>query len=130
MYNHQAFGTEFNFGSWSMVRSDAHPHSAKVNYVPTVFYHAISVMGLAQVCTCTIVWFIFVLGHGPLVVRKAWKQQYQADLKAKLQLEGPDLRVARCGLGLPTPRTCMSAPLPHSLGTGLSPLDVVYHAKV
>merc|ERR1711871_385152 len=82
----RAFGTQIDLGSWTMVHTQAHPHSTKVNYVPTVFYNAIPLMGLVQVMTCSVVWFIFVLGHGPLVVRKAWKEQYQADMKAKRQL--------------------------------------------
>ena len=84
----EAFGTSFDLGSWTMVDgglTSAHPHSKKVNYVPTVFYQIISLMGLIQVITCAIVWFVFVLGHGPLVVRKSWKQKYEAEVKARRQ---------------------------------------------
>lgn len=95
----QAFGTEVNLGSWSMVHSEVHPYRDKVNYVPTVFYNAISLMGLFQIITCGIIWFIFVLGHGPLVVRTAWKQQYQANTKAKQQQlrASPGLSAAQSG---------------------------------
>ena len=68
-----------------MVHSYAHPHSTKVQFVPTVFYNAISFMGLVQVISCGIVWFIFVLGHGPLVVRKAWKRKYEEGIKKRRQ---------------------------------------------
>jgi hypothetical protein len=60
----------------------------KVAYIPSKMQIAIKYLGYTQTFTSTINWVIFIVGFGPVKVRKAWKKKHE-NAQADLKLEDP-----------------------------------------